>query len=463
MKKINIILLSSLAVIVFLACDNKLDILPEDSIVNELAFADESLALGVVEGMYSSAQQDDVLNGTWQLAGDWMADNIDFTGTFPTFNEVRLFAIIATNTSISAMWDDNYETIGSANLIIDNIPGVPGATFTAAERAQAIAEARFMRSLVYLNMSGWYGQPLQVGAGRANLSVPLVTSSEPGLEIPRATLGEVHDFIEADLLLAIPDLASGTRTKATPSAARALLARLYLLQERFAEAAVLANQVIGDSFYDLAPDYTFYNERGSSEHIFTLANNADDSQDSGQGFTGLSNPNPNGRGDTPFSDNLIAAYAEEPGDLRFTTLTQTGNDANAVIRTFPSKFDNFQTRDDDAPVIRITEMYLTRAEGNLRAGTSVGATPLADINDLRERAGLPALGSVTLDQILNERRKELAFEGFRRMDLMRNGQNLRRPGMPDAALSVPGANFTIFPIPQSFRDLSPFLDQNPGY
>jgi hypothetical protein len=462
MKKINIVLLF-VSVALFFACESKLDVLPEDSIVNELAFADESLALGVVEGMYSSAQQDDVLNGTWQLGGEWMADNVDFTGTFPTFNEVRLLAIISTNTSIFAMWDDNYETIGSANLIIDNIAAVPGATFTEGEKAQAIAEARFMRALVYLNMSAWFGQPLQVGAGRANLSVPLITSSEPGLELPRATLGEVHDAIESDLLLSIPDLAAGTRVKASPGAARALLARLYLLQGRFEEAASMANQVIGDTFYDLATDYSFYNERGSSEHVFTLANNADDGQDSGQGFTGLSNPNPNGRGDTPFSDNLIAAYEEEVGDLRFTTLQQTGNDANAVIRIFTNKFDSFANNDDDAPVIRITEMYLIRAEGNLRAGTTIGASPLADINRLRDRASLSALGSVTLDVILNERRKELAFEGFRRMDLMRNGQSLRRPGMPNESLSLPGANSTIFPIPQTVRDLSPFLDQNPGY
>jgi hypothetical protein len=462
MKKINIVLLFVSAAL-FFSCESKLDVLPEDSIVNELAFADESLAKGVVEGMYSSAQQDDVLNGTWQLAGDWMADNVDFAGTFPTFNEVRQYAIIPTNNSIFGMWDDNYETIGSANLVIDNVALVPGASFTATEKAQAVAEARFMRSLVYLNLSTWFGQPLQVGAGRANLSVPLVTSSEPGLEVPRATLGQIHDFIEADLLLAIPGLAIGTRVKASPGAARALLARLYLYQGRFGEAAVLANQVIGDSFYALSTNYAFYNQRGSTEHIFTLANNPDDGQDSFEGFSGLTNPVPSGRGDAPFTDNLIAAYQEEPGDLRFTALQQSGNDANARIRIFTNKFPNFRNRDDDAPVIRITEMFLIRAEGNFRANTSVGAAPLADINRLRQRASLPALGSLTLDQILNERRKELAFEGFRRMDLMRNGQNLRRVGMPDAGLSVPGANFTIFPIPQVVRDLSPFLDQNPGY
>lgn len=462
MKKINIVLLFAVAGLYF-SCDSKLDVLPEDNIVNELAFADESLALGVVEGMYSSAQQDDVLNGTLQLSGEWLSDNVDFEGTFPTFNEIRLYTIIPTNTSISAFWDDNYETIGSANLVIDNVPLVDVPTFTAGEKAQAIAEARFMRALVYLNMSSFFGQPLQVGAGRANLSVPLVLTSELGVEVPRATLGEVHDQIEVDLLAAISDLASGTRVKASPGAARALLARLYLYQERFAEAAMMADQVISDSFYALASDYTFYDESGSTEHVFTLVNNADDGQDSFQGFTGLSNPVPNGRGDAPFTDNLIAAYQEEIGDLRFTTLQQTGSDANAVQRIFTSKFINFQNLDDDAPVIRITEMYLIRAEGNFRASTTVGATPLADINRLRQRAGLLNLVALNLNQILNERRKELAFEGFRRMDLLRNNLSLRRIGMPDVNLSQPGMNGTIYPIPQDVRDLSPFIEQNPGY
>ena len=141
MKKINPFILLIGVFGIFSSCEDRLDVLPEDSLVNEVAFANETLALGVVEGMYSSAQQDDVLNGTLQLAGEWMADNVDFEGTFPTFNEIRLYTTLANNGSIFAMWDDNYETIGSANLIIDNIPLVPGDDFTAAERAQAVAEA----------------------------------------------------------------------------------------------------------------------------------------------------------------------------------------------------------------------------------------------------------------------------------------------------------------------------------
>ena len=141
-----------------------------------------------------------------------------------------------------------------------------------------------------------------------------------------------------------------------------------------------------------------------------------------------------------------------------------GPDANGAERTFTSKYPNFQNLDDDAPVIRITEMYLTRAEANLRASTSVGDTPLNDINALRARAGLADLTAVDLDIILNERRKELCFEGFRRIDLLRNSMDLRRASQPNAADSAPGANLTIFPIPQIEVDLSEgVLIQNDGY
>ena len=200
-------------------------------------------------------------------------------------------------------------------------------------------------------------------------------------------------------------MASDTRIKANPGAARALLARFYLYQERWEDAANMANMVINDSFYELASDYTFFDQPASTEHVFTLVNNEVDGQDSGQGFSGLTNPQPLGRGDAPFTQNLLDAYAEEAEDLRFTQLNQEGPGAVSPNAIFTSKFPEGVNNSDDSPVIRVTEMYLTRAEANLVAGTNVGDTPVNDINRLRSRAGLSDLASVDLDAILNERRK----------------------------------------------------------
>ena len=109
------------------------------------------------------------------------------------------------------------------------------------------------------------------------------------------------------------------------------------------------------------------------------------------------------------------------------------------------------------PVVRLAEMYLTRAEANFRnGGAPVGPnTPLDDVNIIRNRAGLADLASVSADAIVNERYLELAFEGDRFFTVKR--LKLTANGHP--------YDFTklILPIPQREIDLGNSLPQNPGY
>ena len=105
--------------------------------------------------------------------------------------------------------------------------------------------------------------------------------------------------------------------------------------------------------------------------------------------------------------------------------------------------------------MRLAEAFLTRAECNQRLSTAIGATPDADVNRIRSRAGLTPLVSATLQQILDERELELAFEGQGLWDAKR----LR--------LTVDGKpwndNKMTFPIPLRERNVNPGLEQNPGY
>jgi hypothetical protein len=109
-------------------------------------------------------------------------------------------------------------------------------------------------------------------------------------------------------------------------------------------------------------------------------------------------------------------------------------------------------------IIRLAEMYLTRAECNLRLSTTTGDTPLNDINAVRNRV-LPLLVTVTLDDILLERKLELALEGSRLHDAKRLKESI-----------IEGSNtytfdhdLLVFPIPQRERNINPALEQNPGY
>jgi len=102
-------------------------------------------------------------------------------------------------------------------------------------------------------------------------------------------------------------------------------------------------------------------------------------------------------------------------------------------------------------------MYLVRAECNQRLGTAVGATPVEDFNIVHTRAGLAPVASVTLDDILLERRLELSFEGFRIHDVRRLHENVATYAYNDPKL--------LYPIPEREIQANPALkdQQNPGY
>jgi hypothetical protein len=100
-------------------------------------------------------------------------------------------------------------------------------------------------------------------------------------------------------------------------------------------------------------------------------------------------------------------------------------------------------------------MYLIRAESNFRESTATGSTPVNDINALRARAGASALAGVTLQDILDERRRELSFEGFALHDIKRLQGNVGPLNYDD--------NKLVMPVPQREMDANPNLIQNPGY
>jgi hypothetical protein len=467
-KNIIFVLMSSL---LLLSCDNTLDLKPEDSLTPDVVFSNKTLATGAVNGMYSNCQSPDVLSGTYDAMTEWQSDNVKFVGSFPTFNDISLYTTLSDNTSIANVWIRHFRTINQANMLIKFIPDVPSTSadeFTAAEKSNIIGQAKFVRALINLKLSAGFGHQLQQKDGGANLSIPILTEPFIGtITYPkRGTLAEVQTAIENDLLDAVKliDPTSTDRTVATVAGAKALLARLYLYQAKWDKAADYANQVINTPGFTFASNYSFYNTL-NAENVFILQNVAGDAAGA-QSYSSLFNgSDANGRGDCPFSQNLRDLFTAQAGDARFgAVLTRQGRSAISEIDLFTSKYPNATSNTDDPPVIRISEMYLIRAEANLRGNTLVGGiTPVQDVNRIRTRAGIGSLVTVNVAQILDERRKEFCFEGLRRMDLLRNNLPLRSAGLSNTADSQPGANKTIFPIPQREIDVNKNLVQNTGY
>nr|WP_298997580.1 RagB/SusD family nutrient uptake outer membrane protein [uncultured Allomuricauda sp.] len=465
--------LLTFGVLHFVSCDDNLNVVNENGLASETVFNTLGSIEGAVVGVYSLNQSGD-LNGMPQLMSDFMSDNVRFAGSFTSLQDIDQFETLATNTSIDNIWLDGYQLINAANNIINNLPETTATDISEGQISEFIGEAKFLRALTYFQLVNLFAQPFQFNGG-SNLGVPIQTEDFQGditpFQLERSSVNEVHAFIEQDLLDAIAALPDdrATRGRATATAARALLSRLHLYREQWESAANFADQVISAGDFTLATDLDFYDDNPTSpENIFVSINlPADGPQEvagSDEVYTNFYNPAPGARGDAPFSDDLLADFGFAvgdtiTGDLRFDNLSQAATDAQGIATFFTTKYEDKVNNDSDGMILRVAEMYLNRAEANFRNGSAIGDTPLNDVNAVRARAGLPALGSVDLDAILTERRKEFCFEGHRRMDLLRNNLNLRPGG---GAASAPGADKVIFPIVDDELNNNPNITQNPG-
>lgn len=463
--------------VTFTGCGDDIELQPQQSLATEQAFLNESNTQSTLLGVYSSAQPLEMNGGMPQIISEFMTDNASFIGSFPTFQEIREYNTISTNGNVQGIWQQHYRVVLRANEIIANVPNVVDPGFTDAERAQFIGEAKFMRALANFQLVNLFAHPFQVADGE-NLGIPLVNEPFTGdVEfVSRNTVNEVHTQIEQDLIdaiAALPDTyanAISTRGRATKGAARALLGRLYLYRGEWADAAATSLLVLNNTAtYAPAATFSFWTSKNTSEDVFTIQNSAIDNGRTGTGgWASWYRPAANGgRGDMKFSPELTAAYEAEAGDARYA-LKSAGTGADNLAGNFSTKWPDAVTNADNSPVIRTTEVILNYVEAKAEADDAVSQDLIDRMNVLRTRAGLPAwtLGQfATKDEfvtaVLNERRKELAFEGHRRMDLLRREQPLRA-GNPKAAF---GADKTILPIPQREVDNNPSLQgkQNAGY
>ncbi|OGX89823.1 RagB/SusD family nutrient uptake outer membrane protein [Hymenobacter coccineus] len=434
------------------SCNNKLNVVPVDSIDagNALSTSDDVQAALV--GTYTSLQSIDAYGGYIQFISDLLADDgdITFVGTFSNPYQFQRKTIRRDNGNAQSTWGRGYATINRANNVLANLDKVTAA----ASKTRTEGEARFLRALTYFDLVRLYARAWNDGTPSANPGVPVVTTPTSTVTdanlLARNTVAEVYTQVIADLTAAESQLPASNGIFANKYAAAAILSRVYLQQGRFTEAAAAANRATAGP-YMLNPDYDteFYQGAdllaNTAEDIFTIQNSAQSGINQLNVFYGEQQ-----RGDISINDQLLNQF--EAGDDRAGLFTVTTN------QTYSNKYD---AQYGSVKLIRLAEMYLTRAEGNFRAGTAVGATPLSDINRVRARVGLPALATVTLPIILKERKLELAFEGFRLGDLKRNQESTTDPttGAP-VAWNSPRL---VLPIPLAEINVNPNLVQNPGY
>lgn len=519
------------ALMIASSCISDLDTIPDDdqNITTEKFYSNPDsykqvlaklyagLALSGQSGPSGSSDITGIDEGFGQyLRGYWQAQELPTDeaviawndGSLPDYHENDW---TSSNEFIRAIYDRFNYQIAICNEFLRqttdaklNGRDVSGALRTEIQTFRA--EARVLRALSHYHLLDMFG------------NVPFFTEEDPvSAYFPEQTdRASLFNFIESELLSVANDLIpprNNEYARVDQAVAWAILAKLYLNAEvyigeaRYTECITYCNNII-NAGYVLVPQYDYLfladNDRNGAEHevIFPIAFDGLNTQTFGGttylvhapvggdmdpvdfgidgGWFGLrttaafvdkySEPTPDSRA-MFFTDgqskeiNNIGNFNDGYAITKWKNVTSAGEPGSDTSGSFP---------DTDFPMFRLAEFYLTYAEAVVRGGS--GGSPddaVTYINALRERAygdmsGNIVVADLELDFLIDERARELYWEGHRRTDLIRFGRFTGgtylwpwKGGVKNGT-SIP-EHLAIFPIPATELVANPKIQQNPGY
>lgn len=516
MKFSKYIILSGIALTMgFTSCVDDLDVKPEDpDSKTELTTAQEYYDLlaraygGLVleggisvddggAGVYTrqlwnlqELPTDEALIGkNWNDAG---IDELDFN-TWSGDNHWLYKCFCRFNYQI-ALCNEFLRTIDKAGSLIPD-EGIDGKNMLKVE-------ARVLRDLSYYHMIDIFGRGPWTDENSVVGAIP-----------PTYDRKQLFDAVVADLVDAVPQLTPASQQRygrISREAGYMLLAKMYLNAEVYTgtgmwqECANACNEIL-KTINTLAPEYKYLfcgsNDKyvGNGEILWSIPQDQNTLQCyggttylSGGAYNGEVDVTPYGCGASGWGGPRVRAELSKAlksndkrrliyeGDLKedisasgLDSWTSTGEGYMCIKYVYTNEGDYYNTTGNsgsptifnsaDFPLFRLADTFLMLAECELHGAS--GCNGLARYNDVRIRAGLPAVGSYTADDLLNERLCELYWEGHRRSDLVRFGKfagsayNWSWKGGIENGAGTP-AYRNLFAIPTQFV---PTLGQNEGY
>ncbi len=422
------------------------------------------------------------------------------------------FTTLANNGMITEFWLKTYQGIAGANLAI---AGAEAVDADIAAKNPVTAQAYFIRAFYYFHLVRQFGAVPYVDAP--------ITDAEAAGSISRTSADEVYANIISDLEFAKQWLPNTQSSRAIPakSSASAYLALVHLTRGNYQAAYDEAKEIIDNAgVYDLALEPDFQNLfdanaiDASKEPIFALDYNnfeaPNNAYDQIAPMTGIRGDDRNEGGGWSVAVPTLAVYETwDAGDYRravsmddeasiggvvvdFTQFDISGHEhaANwpyiAKYTRFPGAFDrgNARATSHNYSMIRYAEVLLIAAEAAVELGDNASATDF--INQVRARArmggvtqtgagttvtvapgAVPAdiTGTVTVADVLEERRLELAFEGKRWYDIARRrigNEVFNASGLEGEKPEFNDDDY-LMPLPEDELERNPNLTQNPGY
>ncbi len=480
MQRITKYIVCCLLVFAATACsDDFLDLQPQQSISTDAFLQSMGDFESAMIGGYNQMQLADWYGRYMLLIPDIMGNDVkqNASANRGAAWAEYIGAPTTTQNENREFWQEIYQGIDMMNRMINSEFTPPAAR--TADFNQLIGEAYTYRALGHFDLVRLFGQHYTYTADASHPGVPIVTVFDIEAKPTRNTVAEVYDQVVSDLQMGIDLMAaeSTSNNRFTRQAAQALLARVYLYMENYTGAENMATAVINSGRFSLvdALNYpTQFLTGASPEAIMELTFNGQDNPGSDH-IGGMYKET--GYGDYLPSQDLLDLF--DAGDVRSTmfafddmldgTVYASGDGLGRRIDKYPSAGAAIGT--DNVPIIRLSEVYLIRAEARARKAGPDEAGALADLNMIRERANPtatfgPLTGQALIDEIMMERRRELCFEGHQVFDITRTKQDLVRTDCTsaDAACTIayPNDRF-VLAIPQAELDANPNMVQNPGY
>jgi len=458
MKKINKLFTTLfIFTLIFSSCNtDDLDPSLEQSKSVEGSIKTISDVEGIIKGAYNVFTGSGYYGRDFIINGEVRSDNCFSNGNSGRFTTQ---ATLAYNANTGFMFDDAYRAIAIANIVIATDIGPLTGDKAYGEHLQGQAYA--IRALAHFDLVKTYGQQHAGGT----LGVPYVKEFKGSDLFPsRGTVDSNKADIYADLEAAYskmkPAYFNSTREYMSKMTAKALESRVAIYFGDYPRAKSAAKLVINSGLYPVMSAANYVSSwagKGNSNSIFELAFSATDNA----GINGLAyiyrTTGGGSYGDVQVIDGVDGIYAAT--DVRKGILGMEGT----MLRNI-GKYPNNQGY-DNVVVIRIEEVILNYAEALFEEGPASYPAAMAQLNAITSKRGAAAYTTISKADILNERRKELMFEGFRFDDLMRTGTGLVKSSPQQnisATLAYPNNAFA-WPIPQSEIDANSNMTQNTGY
>ncbi|MCC8144035.1 MAG: RagB/SusD family nutrient uptake outer membrane protein [Tannerellaceae bacterium] len=381
------------------------------------------------------------------------------------FTPLSNFTWDSNHTFFNEAWVNAYAVIRDANIVLAN-------TDTDGSDEQLRAEAHFLRGFAYWFLHDWYG------------ALPLYTSPDDPLQLPRSSEQETINFIEEELsaAAAVLPVSQEDYGRATKEAALGILTNLYLNTRQWKKVVTTTQQIIDLEKYELIASYSdvfSIENEGNNELLWVIAA----TPQTGHSIVAITFPTdyPVLSNQTTYAarvylfDEFVNSFAESDSrkDLIITSYTNTSEEFIQLLgndRSLSGKYEFDRDalgaeQGNDIPVIRYTDILLSRAEAlNELNGPVSEAVEL--VNAVRLRAGIHSFspGEFTQesfrDAIFRERTWEFYYEQKSRSDQIRQGTFIKNAQVRNTRAQ----DFHIlFPIPLQELDANPLLEQNAGY